>query len=294
MKTLLFVPANRPEYFEKIARFRPDGVIADLEDAVPTQQKEEARRFLANFGAVLADQKIPLLVRINHLEDYWQRDVDAAIANGAYAIVLPKADSVPQIEVLDRYTGYLEGKYGKEFGSTKFLLIPETATGLRDLPALCAASRRVNGSMTPVSGPVAGDVARAVGYFPSPAGMEQLYVQSKVILDSRASGGVVPFAGIIGMDLNDLDMARTLIERARTMGFGGVALVHPSHVAIAKSVFSVSAESLDEARCLIAAYESAMKAGHGATRYKDAMIDLAMVQRARDVLQSHEDAGKQS
>src|SRR5690606_36100144 len=111
-----------------------------------------------------------------------------------------------------------EGAAGREFGSTRLLLIPETAAGLHALHELCGASPRVFATMTPVSGPVAGDVARAVGYRPSLEGGEQQHIWGKVILDTRAAGDIVPIAGILGFDVSDTDAAAMLIRRARGYG----------------------------------------------------------------------------
>lgn len=286
MKTLLFVPANRPEYFEKIARFKPDGVIADLEDAVPEHQKARARQNLSLLAKTLTSHDITLLVRVNSNDQHVHDDLDAAIGNGANILVIPKANSPEQVAALDRIVGYLEGKHGLERETVKFLLIPETAFGLSNLYTLCKASSRVNGTMTPVSGPVAGDVARAVGYQPTLAGAEQLYVQGRVILESRAAGEITPYAGIIGIDLSDQDAAQQLINRARTLGFDGVALTHPSHVEIARHVYESSETEIEDARQLIAAYDEAVKTGRGAIRFKNAMVDLAMVERAKDLIKA--------
>lgn len=289
MKTLLFVPANRPEYFSKISRSKPDGVIADLEDAVPASEKATARRNLASLHDALSSNGTKLLVRINSEPDYWEGDLEAAAQSGADFVVIPKADSVEQVVALDRLASFFEGKHGRPFGSTRFLLIPETASGIRNLYALCRATARVTATMTPVSGPIAGDVARAVGYSPTLVGDEQLYVQGSVILDSRAAGAT-PFAGIIGLNLTDQQAAATLIQRARRLGFDGLALIHPGHVELAKHLFRPSHAQLEEARELVAAYEIAARNGQGALRFRDAMVDLAMVQRARDLLTTWDQA----
>ena len=48
-RSYLFVPATRPDRFEKAIQSGADAVIIDLEDAVPTQSKAEARAGLAKW-----------------------------------------------------------------------------------------------------------------------------------------------------------------------------------------------------------------------------------------------------
>jgi len=55
----LFVPANRPERFEKAARSGADAVILDLEDAVAPEAKDAARVALRTDFTDL-----PVIVRI--------------------------------------------------------------------------------------------------------------------------------------------------------------------------------------------------------------------------------------
>ena len=44
---LLFVPGNRKEFFEKVAKFQPDAIIIDLEDSLAVNLKEPVRGEIA-------------------------------------------------------------------------------------------------------------------------------------------------------------------------------------------------------------------------------------------------------
>ncbi|WP_053245940.1 aldolase/citrate lyase family protein [Achromobacter sp. DMS1] len=51
LRSLLFVPANAPAFIERAHERGADAVILDLEDAVPAEQKEEARQRVAALRA---------------------------------------------------------------------------------------------------------------------------------------------------------------------------------------------------------------------------------------------------
>ncbi len=44
VRSLLFMPASRADMIAKIPRFDPDVAVADLEDAVAADDKEQARQ----------------------------------------------------------------------------------------------------------------------------------------------------------------------------------------------------------------------------------------------------------
>ena len=88
-RSYLFVPGNRPERFERACNADADAVIVDLEDAVPPDQKDQAR---ASLAAWLSPAH-PVLVRVNAAETPWhQADVALCRMPGVAGIVLPKAE----------------------------------------------------------------------------------------------------------------------------------------------------------------------------------------------------------
>jgi citrate lyase subunit beta/citryl-CoA lyase len=142
----------------------------------------------------------------------------------------------------------------------------------------------VKGLHGAISGPVSGDFARAFGFRATLEGSEQLYLASKLVLDSRAAGAMYPIAGIFGTPIEDTAAAERMIRRAKEIGYSGVAVMHPSHVAIAKAVYRPTPEERAYFQGMLDAFAVAEKAGLGAVRYQGAMVDYAMLALAREVL----------
>jgi citrate lyase subunit beta/citryl-CoA lyase len=142
----------------------------------------------------------------------------------------------------------------------------------------------VRGIHGALSGPVSGDFARAFGFRATNDGLEQAYLASKLVLDSRAGGAMWPIAGIFGTPQDDLAAVERLIRRAREFGYSGVAVMHPTHVAVANAVYRPTVEEVAYFEGLLAAFEAAEKAGLGAVSYQGAMVDYAMLPLAREVL----------
>jgi citrate lyase subunit beta/citryl-CoA lyase len=175
---MLFIPAHKLDWVRKVGRHRPDSVVLDLEDAVPPALKREARATVPEAIGLLREQNIAAFVRINALSQDGAADVSEIAADGFSGVMLPKAHDVGEIRQLDRLLCHAEGKAGLPMGSAAIMPLPETAQGLWAARDLAAASSRCRGIIGVVSGPISGDVARAVGYRPSMEGTEQLYVAS--------------------------------------------------------------------------------------------------------------------
>ena len=286
IKSLLFVPANREDFVLKAIRFKPQAVILDLEDAVPRQELEQARLQVKKLMKILYDDNIICFVRINSLQEGGIEDLNFIVCEYLSGIMVPKIESAEDTLQLDKLLLDLEINAHLPSHSIDIIALPETALGIFKGFEIANASPRVKSLMTAVSGPTGGDVAKAIGYEATPEGLEQLYLQSKVVLESKAANAPYPIAGVIGMNIKDLDYVKILIQRAKNIGFTGVALIHPSHVEIANQVFSLSGEEINYHKALVQTFLEANQKGLGATTFQGSMIDQAMYQRSLEILQT--------
>ncbi len=284
IRSVLFVPAHRRDWVGKALRVAPHAVLLDIEDSVPHHLKGQA---MANLKAEIAELRAAntaAMVRLNPLSDATGVELDAAVTEGLVAVTLPKAANAGEILALHDLLSYHEGKAGLPHGTVGILPLPETAEGMQDAHLLAKASRRVKGIFGAFSGPVSGDIARAFGFRATDDGLEQIYMNSKLVLDSRSAGAVYPIAGIIGTALDDLVTVERMIRRARDVGYTGVAVLHPTHVPIANAVYRPTAEEVAFYQGMLDAFSEAEKAGIAAVRYHGAMVDYAMLPLAREVV----------
>ena len=209
-------------------------------------------------------------------------DIYACVRPGLTGIILPKA-SVDDMRRADDALSYAEGKAGLRHGEVSIIALPETAEGVRNGYDIAKASQRVRGLLGGV-GVLEGDLAWSCGFRPTLEGHEQLYLQSKVILDSRAAGALYPVAAVFSPRLDDLATLEIMARRAKQLGFTGGAVIHPSHVKTINTIFRPTESEIAHYEGLIAALEDGHRKGHGAVQYKGAMVDLAMLPIARDVV----------
>jgi citrate lyase subunit beta/citryl-CoA lyase len=282
LRSLLFVPGNRAAWMEKALGYDADALIFDLEDAVPATDKAMARPLVR---AALAQPQAPrptLIVRINALETGLAGDdLEAVVCPGLSAIVAPKVETPQDIAVLDTLLTQYERRVGMEVGQVEIFPTLETAQGIYHAYQIAISSPRVP-TVSAAAGK-GGDTARSLGYVWSKEGTETLYIRSKVLLEARAAGIVYPLIAS-WFDIADLDGLRTDARLNRRLGYSGQVVIHPSHVPVVNEVFTPTAAEIAYYRGLLAAMDAATQRGTAAVTYQGAMVDIAMVKTAQQML----------
>ncbi|KAB2336211.1 CoA ester lyase [Cytobacillus depressus] len=280
IRSMLFVPGSKPNWFSKIPSYNSDAIILDLEDSVPVNLKSEARNYVAKAIAPLKEQVQRVYVRINRGPYGFDiDDLNAIVQPELEGILIPKINGPEDVDTLSSIVSEIEYNKNMEIGSTKFIATLETARSIY-LAYEIAMKDRVIG-IAGVS-PKNGDVSRSVGYQWTPEGLERLFIRSKVILAARAAN-VIPIGGL-WQDIHDLKGLKEAALFNRQLGFLGEVVVHPSNVSIINEVYSPSNEEIAYYKGIIEAFETALKEGAGAVLYEGEHIDYAHVNTAKQML----------
>jgi citrate lyase subunit beta/citryl-CoA lyase len=273
LRSLLFVPGDRPDRMEKALRTGADALILDLEDAVAPEAKAEARKAVARF--VEAHPAAALWVRINPLDGgEAEKDLDAILKARPDGIVLPKAEGGASVAELTR-------RLTERGNATAQILAIATETpaamfqlgsyggakrlagltwGAEDLPAAigAATSREEDGRYTPPY-----ELARSLCMF------------------GAAAAGVAPIETVYPA-FRDLEGLAAYAARARRDGFTGMMAIHPAQVAVINDAFTPSEAEIAHARAVVAAFEG--NPGAGALSLDGRMIDRPHLLQARRLL----------
>lgn len=282
LRSLLFVPGNRASWMEKAPQYGADALILDLEDSVPLTEKANARPLVRQAIERLSTRGQTLYVRVNALESGMTgEDLQAIVCSGLNGLLPPKVETVKDVEQLDSLLTHCERQAGLALGQIELIPTLETARGIRNAYEIACASPRVV-SIAAGAGR-GGDTNRSLGYVWSREGMETLFIRSKVLLDARAAGIRYPLVAS-WFDVVDLDGLTADAHRNRQLGYTGMLLIHPSHVGPVNQIFTPSAEDVAYYKGLLAAMEVAERQGMAAVTYQGAMVDIAMVKTAQEVL----------
>lgn len=283
IRSILFVPGNKESWMRNALGYAADALIFDLDDAVPVALREAAR---ASVRSVLesAPAGRPLrFVRVGDLESgELVRDLRGVVCRGLSGVLLPHVRDAASVVAADVAITAIERERGLESGSLIMMPLLETAEAVRTARAVALASPRVAYMGAGVS--ARGDIARAVGYRWTPAGLETLYFRAKVLLEMRAAGIAYPISGLWGK-IEDLDGLVAFAEQTRDLGYTGMMAIHPSHLEIINRIFTPSAEEIAGWRRQIERMASAQRSGEGAIRHEGELLDEAHIKTARQSLE---------
>src|SRR5215510_14281241 len=270
-RSFLYVPANREKFLDKALGLPADAFILDLEDSVPPAEKARAREGVRQYAPKIPDLRV--WVRPNALTtEFGRDDLDAVIGvAGIAGLFVPKVDSRDDVLRWDELIGGLEARRGLDFGAVKLVLAIESARGVLNAYDMAIAAARVV-SIT-FGGAQDGDLNTDLGCAWSIDGPEMLHARSDTLLD-----GV--FANVRDPEGFERDTALS-----RRLGYRGRKLIHPAQIEPCNRLYRPGQAELDYYRRVLAAFDKAVRQGSASTVVDGRMIDVAMANAARRVLE---------
>jgi len=277
LRSLLFVPGDRPDRMEKALGAGADAIILDLEDSVAEAHKPEARRAVADFLG--QHQAASLWVRINPLQDPdADRDLAAIVARRPDGIVLPKAEGGASVAELARRL--------TERGNATAMILPiatETPAAVFQLGSY-AGTKRLAGlswGAEDLSAAVGASAAREEdGGYTAP-----FEIARSLCLFGAAAAGVAAIETVYP-DIRDPDGLADYAGRGRRDGFSGMLAIHPDQVPVINAAFTPSGAEVAHARAVVAAFEA--NPGTGVLTLDGKMIDRPHLVQAQRILAAAE------
>ena len=275
IRSVLYVPADRPKMLVKAARRHADLVLVDLEDAVAVGAKDVARREARQAIPALKREGARVGVRINSHPDHLSSDLDALAGLDLDTIVVPKAD----LHLIERIAD------APMVRGTGLTALVESGRGLLDAPAMAAHERVVR----LMAGEA--DMGADLGISAPPDHPAWLAARSMLVWASAAAGIGGPIGPVYtNLDMSTLDELQRSTQELRDTGFGGRSAIHPAHVRVINEVFTPTSDELEAARRMVGAYDRAIASGRGIIVDKSGrMIDEAVVRRSRQMVAAYPD-----
>lgn len=286
--------AKVPDLISKV-----DVVLGNLEDAIPADQKVEARQGFVQLAQDNEFGETGLWTRINCLNSPWVLDdiieIVGQVGHKLDVIMLPKVEGAWDIHYLDQLLSQLEARH--EIARPILIhAILETAQGVKNVAEIASASPRMHGmslgpadlaasrgmKTTRVGGghPGYGVLADVDGddeEAPRAFYQQDLwhYTVAKMV-DACQSNGIKAFYGPFG-DFSDPKACEAQFRNAFLQGCVGAWSLHPSQITLAKEVFSPEVEEVKFALRIL----EAMPDGTGAVMIDGKMQDDATWKQAK-------------
>lgn len=285
MRSLLFTPGDSERKLAKGPSSGADVILIDLEDAVASDAKIDARNRVAEFLARQGTRPPApsIYIRINSLETEWaEADLAAVIPAGPDGIMLPKARSYDDVE---RLTGILdaeENKAGIRAGRTSILVIaPEVPEAVLNMASFQKCGPRMTGITWGSE-----DLATSLGARASRDDQSRYRAPmelARTLCLCAGSAAGIHAIDTVYPDFRDLDGLKRSAERAAADGFSGKLAIHPDQVPVINAAFTPGDDELARAKQIIAAF--AADPGAGVIDLDGSMIDRPHLIHAQKLLQ---------
>jgi citrate lyase subunit beta/citryl-CoA lyase len=275
-RSMLYVPATNERFVAKAKDRGADAIILDLEDSIPASEKQNARAALAQTVPACRGGGADVVTRINRPIRLSIPDIEAAVKAGVDAIILPKAENSPHVQLIAEAIEDAEREF-KPASMVKLIVIIEDPAAVMDARAIISAHPRVIAAM-------AGGEDLATALEAEPVAETLRLPKQLVHMAAKATGRFS--LGLFGTvaDYSDKDGIKALIAEARRHGFDGATCIHPSVISLLNDGFSPSEAAITEARRVVKALEDAEAKGLGAVSLDGRMIDKPVADRARLLL----------
>lgn len=278
IRSWMFVPGHRQRMIDKALGLAADAIMLDIEDGVAPNEKDAARKNIAeSLGREKALKSPARYVRINAIgHARMEADLEAVVRPGLEGLVCPKVDTVDEVRAVDAILDQREPQNKLPKGAVKLLIAIESPRGLLNAPAIAAASERIVGIIFGAE-----DFGREIGLPAVREGeaRDLIYARSAIVVAAAAAH--VQAVDGVWVDLNDTPGLLNFARQSRQLGFSGMSCIHPAQVDAINTVFSPTPEELDYCRKVLQAFEDANARGDGSIAFGGQLIDRPIVERAR-------------
>ena len=269
-RSVLFVPGSKQNHIAKSANIAADGLIFDLEDAVPMAGKLSARKMVVKALSAPEFSGRKLIVRVNATDTPWfVEDVQTIVGVGNCAIMLPKCESVEDIFKLKALTKSLSMRIFVLIETALGVLsVSEIAKELTSSDALCFGHVDFMANMAlPDSSVVSSMVHHA---------------RCQVALAARAYG-ITPIDHVC-LDVSNEASIRDEALAGLNLGYAGKMCIHPDQVAVINAVYTPSKDQFDRAEAILNARDDAKQKGKEVFSFENKMVDLPVIRAQENIL----------
>ena len=287
-RSWMFVPGDRQKMLDKALGTAVDAILMDIEDGVAPASKDTSRKQIAETLKQLAPRleadsslRTPArYVRINAVgHERMYADLEHVITPGLEGLAVPKVESVEHVQVVEKMLDEREPKVGIPAGSVRLLIALESPKGLFNAYAIATASPRVIGLMFGAE-----DFSRELGLpLRREAEATDLIYARSFFVTAAAAAHVQSVDGV-WPNFQDSEGLKKFALQSRRLGFSGMSLIHPAQIDLVNAAFTPASEELDYCRRVVQAFDEGRARGEGAIAFGGQLLDMPIVDRARQTL----------
>jgi len=276
-RSRLYIPGNNPYLMQGITFYNADGIILDLEDSVPIEEKDTARMLVSYALKNIDFAKSERMVRINSLDICGADDIDAVLQYKPDVILIPKCETEYDVKKVAEILEKTEKRFNLYGYQIKLIPIIESAKGVENAYQIASVSDR---NVSLAFG--AEDYTVSLGVKKTEGEDELLFARQSIVNAAKAAG--IQASDSVYSNIENIEGLKKSTEKSKILGFDGRGVIHPSQIDIVHSVFMPSEKEIEEAKEIIEVFNKAKENGSGVVKHKGKMIDMPIMLRAMRIV----------
>jgi len=282
LRSLFFIPGHVEKYLTKAHEIEADAIILDVEDSVPVQNKELARR---NIHDILHSERLnhkQIIIRINELDEgELLNDFDAVLHPDVLAIMPAKIYSERDMAFFNEILFQYEKKLGISRGHIKLIPLIETLLAFENINHIANSCDRL------IALAFGGeDYLKELGGAHGENDHTFDYPRTKIAIAAKAAG--LQAIDTPYLDVHDIVGFSAREQKSRDLGFEGCLLIHPKQIEIANDKFSPSKEEYEKAKQIFESVQKSKEMGLSVALLNGVLIGPPMMKNAMKTLEKQE------
>lgn len=271
----LYLPGNSPYMMLNAGVHKPHGLILDLEDAVASDRKAEARYLVRNALRSLDLYGVERMVRINQGE-MGIEDLKFVVPHNVHLLLLPKCEGAHDVVCVEEEIARIKEEKGIE--KPIFLMpIIESALGVEKAFEIAMASRNIVALAIGLE-----DYTADMGVKRTTSAKESLYARSRLVNACHAAK-IQPIDSVFS-DVGDMDALADNVKMSKSLGFEGMGCIHPRQIKVIHDHFAPDDKEIERAQKVVNAFFEAQEKGLGVVSLGTKMIDPPVVKRHQKII----------
>jgi len=278
LRSLLFVPAHDSAMIQKAVKTETDAIILDLEDAVPADQKEEARRTITKMAEHGLFDDVVTFCRTNALDtEYIFADLMDVASGAIDGFLCPKITNESDVRIFISLLEQIEIQLCIE---REFAIVPliETPGAVMNVQEICAISERVI-AVAFGSEDFVADLEST-----KDSGQSSLFVPRALIAMGARAEGAVP-VDTVYIDVSDGEGFAESVRLAHSLGYEGALILHPNQIPIANQEFTPSDDDIETAENILYQMGEIKAKNRGVGKVEQTFIGPPIMKAARKTLE---------
>lgn len=280
MRSLLFVPGDRPERFDKAVASRADVVIFDLEDSVLPEERPRARIEVARY-VESAQRRCAFWIRINPVQTSDAlADLLAVMRAKPDGIMLPKPRGIADLVRLNHWLEALEQQVGLARGTVEMTpIVTENARSvlcMREYVDLPSRVKALTWGAEDLAAELGAENRTALGAYEPP------FELARSLCLLAAAAAEITAIDTIDPEIDDTASVERRARESRRLGFTAKMAIHPKQITSIHAAFAPSESEISWAKRVDLAFRGAGAAG--VVKLDGRMLDRPHLRQAQRIL----------